>query len=84
MKSKSKSRRGRRKGQSPTPVQKQPESVARLLYTREQTAYALGGVSIATIIRLENEGRLRKVRLRGQGQVFNPSADVEALASAEG
>ena len=39
--------------------------------------------SISSVIRLENEGKLRKVRLRGEtGQVFNPVADVEALASA--
>lgn len=58
-------------------------SVRQLLYTREQTGAALGGVSVSTVIRLENEGKLRKVRLRGlTGQVFNPAVDVEALAEA--
>ncbi len=62
------------------------ESVPRVLYTREQTGAALGGISISSVIRLENEGKLRKVRLRGTtGQVFNPAQDVETLASvAEG
>lgn len=56
----------------------------RLLYTREQTAQALGGISISSIIRLENDGRLRKVRLRGKtGQVFHNVSDIEALASGE-
>jgi hypothetical protein len=57
--------------------------IRRLLYTRGQTGEALGGISVSSVIRLENEGKLRKVRLRGEtGQVFNPVADVEALASA--
>ena len=57
--------------------------VRRLLYAREQTAEALGGISISSVIRLEREGRLSKVRLRGlSGKVFNPVDEVEALASA--
>jgi hypothetical protein len=84
MKSKSKPRRGRRPGRKPNPPQKQPSTVRRLLFTREQTAFALGGISVSSVIRLENEGKLGKVRLRGEtGQVFNPVEDVEALASAE-
>jgi len=76
-------RRGRRLGQTPQQIQKQPTTVRRLLYTREQSAYALGGISVSSVIRLEKEGLLGKVRLRGEtGQVFNPAADVEALASA--
>ncbi len=55
--------------------------VERLLYTRQQTAHALGGVSIATIQRLENAGKLDKVRLSGgNGQVFNKAEQVHALA----
>jgi hypothetical protein len=38
-------------------------NVERLLYSRAQTAHALGGVSIATLIRMENAGLLDKVRL---------------------
>ena len=34
--------------------------VERLLYSRAQTAHALGGISIATVIRHENAGRLDK------------------------
>jgi hypothetical protein len=75
--------RGRPKGFTPNPPRKNPTAVRRLLYTREQTAEALGGISVSSVIRLENEGRLRKVRLRGEtGQVFNPAGDVEALASS--
>ncbi len=62
---------------------RQRNEARRLLYTRGQTGEALGGISVSSVIRLENEGKLRKVRLRGEtGQVFNPVADVEALASA--
>ena len=35
----------------------------RLLYSREQVADLLGGVSINTIRRLESEGRLKPIRL---------------------
>ena len=60
------------------------ESVPQLLYTRQQSGAALG-VSISTIIRLENEKKIRKVRLRGEtGQIFNPVEDIEALASEAG
>ena len=52
-----------------------------LLYPRELTAAVLH-CSISTVIRLEKEGRLRTVRLRGEtGQVHHPVEDVEALAS---
>jgi len=82
---KPKSPRGRRPGQTPEPPLKQPTSVRRLLFTREQTAFALGGISVSSVIRLEQDGRLRKVRLRGlTGQVFNPVEDVEALAAGGG
>jgi hypothetical protein len=55
-----------------------------LLYPRELTAAVLH-CSVSTVIRLEKEGRLRTVRLRGEtGQVHHPVADVEALAYGEG
>jgi hypothetical protein len=54
-----------------------------LLYSRQQTAQALGGISIATVQRLENAGRLTKVRLAGSdsGQVFHDVGEVKALAA---
>ena len=87
-KSKSKSRRPPAKSKRLSPEElerrrRQRNEARRLLYTRGQTGEALGGISVSSVIRLENEGKLRKVRLRGEtGQVFNPVADVEALASA--
>ena len=56
----------------------QPE---RLLYTREQVAQLLGGVSIATVRRLEREGQLRPVRLSRSptAMVFFRASDVRAL-----
>jgi hypothetical protein len=80
--------RKRRPAKPPSPEElerrrRQRNEARRLLYTRGQTGEALGGISVSSVIRLENEGKLRKVRLRGEtGQVFNPVADVEALASA--
>ena len=49
-----------------------------------QSSIKVGAVVAFAIF--ENEGKLRKVRLRGEtGQVFNPAGDVEALAlAAEG
>jgi hypothetical protein len=84
MSTKSKSRPvGRRKGQLIKPAQKAATTVRRLLYTRAQTGQALGGISVSSVIRLEQDGKLRTVRLRGEsGQVFIPAADVEALAKA--
>jgi hypothetical protein len=65
--------------------QKRAQSLAdipRLLYSREQTRHALGGISIASVIRLENRGLLEKVRLAGSdnGQVLHPAEQVHALA----
>jgi hypothetical protein len=78
-----KSKRNRRASPLPPEKPKAATSVRRLLYSREQTCEALGGISISSVIRLEREGRLSKVRLRGlTGKVFNPVEDVEALASA--
>jgi hypothetical protein len=57
-------------------------AVEQLLYSRRQTARALGGISIATVIRLEKCGKLDKVRLAGvsNGAVFHRAAQVHALA----
>ena len=77
-------RRGRPKGFTPKPPNKAATSVRRLLLTRQQTAEALGGISVSSVIRLEKDGRLSKVRLRGlTGQVFNRADEVEALALGE-
>jgi hypothetical protein len=53
-----------------------------LLVSRKQAAAMLGGVDISTIRRLEQEGRLRPVRLSrsAAGQVFFRIGDVRALA----
>ena len=79
--SKSPRRRGRPKGFTPNPPNKAASSVPRLLYTRAQTGEALGGISVSSVIRLERQGSLSKVRLRGlTGQVFHRADQVEALA----
>jgi hypothetical protein len=58
--------------------QQQVQSLAvieQLLYTRRQTGRALGGISVATVIRLENKGLLDKVRLTGgSGEMFHRGA----------
>ena len=55
---------------------------SKLLFTRRQSADALS-CSISTIVRLEREGQLSKVRLRGKtGQVHNIVEEVEALVAA--
>ena len=58
---------------------------SRLLSSRVDTAVRLGGISIASVIRLEVEGRLRVIRLSRSptAQVFHPMEDVEALARGE-
>lgn len=57
------------------------KSPERLLYSREQVAELFGGVSTATIRRMERENRLRPIRLTGRntGQVFFKASDVHAL-----
>jgi hypothetical protein len=54
-----------------------------LFYTRRQTAHVLGYKSVASVIRLEQEGVLRAYRHRPRptGQVFNAVAEVHALAA---
>ncbi len=53
----------------------------RLIYSREQVGQLLGGVSVATIRRLELAGRLRPIRLSRSkaGQVFFRAEDVRAF-----
>jgi hypothetical protein len=60
-------------------------SVERLLYSRRQSCFALGGISIATILRIENQGLLDKVRLAGSpsGQVFHKIEQVQKLARGD-
>ena len=59
-----------------TPV----EHPKRRLQPREATAAQLGGVSVATIRRLEQRGKLRAIRLGpARGQVFHEIADVDRL-----
>jgi hypothetical protein len=57
-------------------------AVERLLYSRAQTAHALGGISIATVQRMEARGLLDKVRLAGSpnGAVFHRAEQVRKLA----
>jgi hypothetical protein len=61
-------------------------TIPRLLYSREQTRHALGGVSLATVQRLEQRGLLDKVRLAGSasGAVFHHAWQVQALAQGGG
>jgi hypothetical protein len=60
----------------------QLQQLRRLLYTREQSAHVLGGVSIATIRRLEAEGLLSLIRLSRSptAQVFHRADQVHNLA----
>jgi len=59
-----------------------PKPVERLIYSREQVAELLGGISIATVIRMERDGKLTAIRLTGKktGQAFYKHADVMKLA----
>ncbi len=57
----SKRRRGR-PTLTPEARERRTACVRRVLYTREQTAAALGGISRSMVIRLENDGKLSKVR----------------------
>lgn len=72
--------------QSPSKVvrkrRKRPIHPDQVLLSREQSALRLG-VSVQTIKRLEQQGKLRLIRLTGSpsGKGFNPAADVHALAN---
>ena len=57
-----------------------------LLYSREATRQLLGGISIASLKRLEHNGELTPVRLNKRSptaQVFYRRAQVMALAQVE-
>jgi hypothetical protein len=59
----------------------------RLLYTRRQAAEQLGGVSLATLKRLEEEGVLKPIRLNKRsatGQVFYRHSNLMAIARGGG
>ena len=67
------------------PETSKPTSVRRLLFTRQQTSEVLS-CSIPTVIRLENAGRLDKVRLdpnKPTSEVRHRVEQVEALARGE-
>ena len=55
-------------------------AIEQLLYSRAQTAKALGDVSIATVIRIENKKLLEKIRHTPKGEVFHKVEQVRALA----
>jgi hypothetical protein len=57
-------------------------SDGQLLYSREQVCHLLGGVHRATVVRMEESGRLRPVRLnpgKPTAKVFYRRDDVLAL-----
>jgi hypothetical protein len=53
----------------------------RLLYSRKQVAQLLGGVSVATVRRLEQRGLLKGLRLTKSrlGTVFFRAADIDVF-----
>jgi hypothetical protein len=57
-----------------------------LLFSRAQAAKLLGGLSFATLIRLEKAGRLRPVKLLNNpsGKTFYTARDLEALCGTDG
>lgn len=62
--------------------QANPAPDAQLLFSRDQVCKILGGVSRPTVVRLEESGRLRPVRLnpdKATAKVFYRRADVMAL-----
>jgi hypothetical protein len=68
------------KSTTPVAIPGKAPPLDRLLFTREQVAALLGGVSIATIRRLEQRGQLHPVRLTPRtGQVFHRAEDVQRL-----
>jgi hypothetical protein len=62
------------------------EPSERLLYDRIETAELLGGISFATLYRLERAGKLRPVKLTDgpNSTIFYSAADVRALAAGTG
>jgi len=71
-----KARRARQREQSLAAVEQ-------LLYTRIQTAKVLN-CSVATVQRMENSGKIDKVKLAGSpnGKVFHRASQVRELAAA--
>jgi hypothetical protein len=68
------------------PKPKDAYTVRRLLYSRGQACHALGGISIATVIRLEKHGALTPIKLlpkKISAQTFYRVEEIEALASAQ-
>ena len=59
------------------------ETPARLIYSRQQVAEMLGGISTASVRRLEREGRLQPIRLGRSptAMVFFRASDIEALVA---
>jgi hypothetical protein len=58
---------------------------AQLLYSREQAAAILGGISVASVMRLEAEGVLTAIKLsrKPTAMTFYKVAQVHALAGEE-
>ena len=87
MPDKKKKTAGRRPSREPSRRAAQREqsalssTVEQLLFKRAQTALALGGISVATVQRMENAGLLDKVRPAGpNGMVFHRIEQVRELA----
>ena len=72
-----KEKTGRSRRAGPRQQSSSVVAVERLLYSREQTAHALGGVSVATIQRLENAGKLDKSGWAGDQNVFHRVEQVQ-------
>jgi len=55
------------------------------LYTRRAAAALLGGVSLPTLIKLEQEGRLTPVRLRDKqhSQVMYRASEIDRIVNGQ-
>lgn len=56
-----------------------PDTKGRRLIPRLEAAALLGGVSIATLQRMERRGQLRAIRFTSGGKVFYASEEMEGL-----
>jgi hypothetical protein len=59
-------------------------AVPKLLHARREAAHMLGGVSVASLIRLEKSGRLHPVKLddsKRTGMTYYAHSELEELAS---
>jgi hypothetical protein len=74
----------RAKSSKPAKPSKPPKPIDldQLLFSRSQVCRLLGGVHVATVIRLEQSGKLPPVKLTpaDQGRTYYRRADVMALA----